>query len=261
MKIYLISLEQDIQRRAELAQRFPKTYPNMQWIKAVNGKKLLAKDYFFHAQQYFKNHQKIITPSEVGCALSHIQALEAFLETDDEYALILEDDIIGKDEAINFIENTLIKHKLDGIVLCGGQIPLHIEKYKLYKNIRESIFIVPNFSKKFFFGTCCYVINKHIAKFIIHYQLNNFTKADCWNELLGVSINLYYMDILKHPFEMNNSHIENERTNFYIDEPNFLKRVYKQGVFWKVYNRIRNDIYRWVLILKGYKQIHQDKHQ
>lgn len=78
MKIYLISLEQDIQRRTELAKRFPKTYPNMQWIQAVNGKDLSAKEYFSYAQQYFNIHQKIITPSEVGCTLSHIQALEAW---------------------------------------------------------------------------------------------------------------------------------------------------------------------------------------
>lgn len=261
MKIYLISLEQDFQRRAKLAENFPETYPKMKWIKAVNGKQLTAKNYFSYANQYFHNHDSVITPSEVGCTLSHIQALEEFLKTDEEYALILEDDIIGEDESINFIENILIKNKLDGVVLCGGQIPLQIEKYKLYKHIKESIFIVPNFSKKFFFGTCCYVINKKIADFIINYQLNNFTKADCWNEILGDSIKLYYMDVLQHPFEMNNSHIENERALFYMNENNFFKRIYKQGIFWKIYNRIRNDIWRWVLIFKGYKQIHKDKHQ
>jgi len=259
MKIYLISLEQDIKRRKALAQCFPQNYPKMQWIKAINGKELSAKEYFSYVQQFFNIHKKIITPSEVGCTLSHIKALEAFLGTEEEYCLILEDDIFGIDESIQFIEKIIIENKLDGVVLCGGQIPLQIEKYKLYKHIRESIFIVPKFSKKFFFGTCCYIVNKQVAKSIIEYQLNNFTKADCWDEILGTHIDLYYIDVLQHPFEMNKSHIEKERTILYINEPNFFKRIYKQGVFWKIYNRIRNDVFRWVLILKGHKQIHKQR--
>lgn len=44
---------------------------------------------------------KILTPGEVGCALSHVKALEYFLETDDSYCLILEDDIKGGDKELN----------------------------------------------------------------------------------------------------------------------------------------------------------------
>src|SRR5690606_22765699 len=92
MKIYLISLEKDIQRRIDLEKKFLKSYQSMHWIKAINGKELSAKDYFYYTQQYFNAHKKLITPSEVGCTLSHIQTLEVFLETDEEYCLILEDD-------------------------------------------------------------------------------------------------------------------------------------------------------------------------
>lgn len=259
MIIYLISLEQDIQRRSELAQRFPENYPKMHWIKAINSNGFSAKDYFSYATQYFHSHKKMITPSEVGCTLSHIKALESFLKTDEEYALILEDDIIGEDESIKIIKSIILKNRIDGVVLCGGQIPLNVEKYKLCKCINESLFIIPEFSKKFFFGTCCYVINRKVAKVIIDYQSKKITKADCWDEILGKFINLYYVDMLQHPYNINNSHIEKERSELYIFEPNFLKRVYKQGIFLKIFNRIRNDLYRWFLLLKGYRQIHKGK--
>jgi len=259
MRIYLISLEQDTQRRNELARRFPQTYPKMQWVQAVNGKNLPAKEYFTYAQEYFKTHQKIITPSEVGCTLSHIKALETFLETDDEHCLILEDDVIGTDADICKIENEFSNKSLNGVVLCGGQIACDAEKYRLYKNIDDEIFIIAEFSKKFFYGTCCYLVNRWIAKTIIAFQKNSITKADCWNEILGRDINLYYVNILQHPVFMGNSHIESERSFFYTKEKRFFKRIYKQGLFWKIHNRLRNDIYRWVLILKGYKQIHKDK--
>lgn len=261
MIIYLISLEDDLKRRSELARRFPETYPKMNWIKAINGKELLAKDYFYYASQYFNNHKKIITPSEVGCTLSHVKALKSFLKTDEEYALVLEDDIVGDDKSIEFIKNIIIKNKLNGVILCGGQIPLNVEKYKLCKHIKESLFIIPEFSKKFFFGTCCYVINRKTAEIIIAYQLRRITKADCWGDILKNHVNLYYIDILKHPCNIGDSHIEKERSEFYIFEPSFLKRIYKQGILWKISNRIRNDIYRWILILKGYRQIHKDKNR
>lgn len=112
MIIYLISLEQDIQRRSELAQRFPENYPKMHWIKAINSNGFSAKDYFSYATQYFHSHKKMITPSEVGCTLSHIKALEIFLKTDEEYALILEDDIIGEDESIKIIKSIILKNRI-----------------------------------------------------------------------------------------------------------------------------------------------------
>ncbi len=41
-----------------------------------------------------KGREIPLTPGELGCTLSHLQALQLFLDTDDQYALILEDDAI-----------------------------------------------------------------------------------------------------------------------------------------------------------------------
>lgn len=261
MKIYFISLEQDVQRREKLGKYFPKTYPKMQWIKAVNGKKLSAKGYFSYANLYFQHHQKMMTPSEVGCTLSHVQALEAFLETNEDYALILEDDVIGNDEYISYLENLIKNFNPSGLILCGGQDGFNFWKYILGKVFFENIYKVPVFSIKFIFRTCSYVVDKNTARYILERQQQNFEVADAWYTIFKNSnIPFLYLDLFKHPEDLSNSHIENERALFYMNEKNFFKRIYKQGVFWKIYNRIRNDISRWVLILKGYKQIHKDKH-
>ena len=113
---------------------------------------------------------------------------------------------------------------------------------------------------KFLFRTCSYIVNKKTARYIIKKQKKKLEIADAWYEIFEKSnISLSYLNLLNHPEDLSNSHIENERADFYMNEKNFFKRIYKQGVFWKIYNRIRNDISRWVLILKGYKQIHKDK--
>lgn len=258
MRIYLISLEQDTQRRNELAQRFPLTYPKMQWVQAVNGKELTAKEYFSYAQQYFNTHKKIITPSEVGCTLSHIKALETFLETDDEYCLILEDDVIGDDKDLNFIIGLVYKNGINGVLALRSQKGFGYEKYIMAKH-HNDFYRLPSFSVRFIYGTCAYIVNRYSARIILESHRINFEIADIWSNIINKNIDFYYLDLFIHPEDLTTSHIESERAIFYTKEKNFFKRIYKQGLFWKIYNRLRNDIYRWILILKGYKQIHKDK--
>ncbi|MFA7418026.1 MAG: glycosyltransferase family 25 protein, partial [Acholeplasma sp.] len=99
--IYLISLPQDVERRAVLKDQFPRYYDQFIHIQAVDGRKLPAQEYFTKTLPFLKKYNRPMTPAEVGCALSHIKALEAFLETDATHALVLEDDIIGSDENID----------------------------------------------------------------------------------------------------------------------------------------------------------------
>jgi glycosyl transferase family 25 len=257
MEIYLISLEQDKQRRSELAQRFPDTYPKMQWVKAVNGKELSAKDYFSYAQQYFTSHQKMITPSEVGCTLSHLQALSFFLKTDKEYCLMLEDDVIGNDNDLNIISELINNGFSNGLILLRDQNKFGFEKYilgKKYKNYYK----LSKFSIRFVFGACAYIVDRTSAQNIFEHHQHNFEIADIWSKIINKSsINFYYSPILTHPENLSSSNIENERKLFY--EINFWKRIIQQGIFWKIFNRIRNDVSRWMLLLQRYEQIHGDK--
>ena len=70
ISIYLVSLEQDFVRRKKLKERFPETYNCFQYIEAVDGRVLPAKEYFDRTKNYFLKHKEIMTPSELGCTLS-----------------------------------------------------------------------------------------------------------------------------------------------------------------------------------------------
>lgn len=259
MKIYLISLEQDKLRREVLRENFPQTYPEMQWIKAVNGKELSAKEYFFYSQQYFNEHQKIITPSEVGCTLSHIRALEAFLKTEENFCLILEDDVIGTDQDIFNLENLINGRQLQGVICLRDQSDFGFSKY-IYGKKNKKVHELSRFSIKFIYGTCSYALDRNAARHLLKRQKQKIEVADAWYAIFRNSdIPFLYLNLFKHPEDLSNSHIENERIIFHINENNFFKRIYKEGVFWKISNRVRNDMNRWILILKGYKQIHRQK--
>ena len=60
-------------------------------VAAVDGRKVGA-DHRVDAQRYRRRHGREVRPGEIGCYLSHITAMQAFLAADASHALILEDD-------------------------------------------------------------------------------------------------------------------------------------------------------------------------
>lgn len=256
MKIYLISLEQDIHRRTELTQLFPKTYPKMQWIKAVNGKKLLAEEYFSYTSQYLKKHHRIITPSEMGCTLSHIQALKQFIKTEEKNALILEDDIIGTDKDIEYIFSIIKQLDKNSILLCGGQTSNGNRNYQLGKKSHiDDAFKLSKFSYPHIYGTCCYAVTRESALQILTAHNNYLKVADNWGLFfLNMPFQIYYAHILHHPDDRTNSHLQKERLN--LSEPmNFLQRIKSGRFFIKNFNLLKNHVTIFYLLLIGYRKI------
>ncbi|MGE8551516.1 MAG: glycosyltransferase family 25 protein, partial [Acinetobacter calcoaceticus] len=97
MKKYLISIE------SANSERLKKLYSQATFYKyrdefkqfGVIGKNLSVSEYF---QQGVAGKKKPMTPGELGCAMSHIAALKDFLSSDEEYAIIFEDDVIERFE-------------------------------------------------------------------------------------------------------------------------------------------------------------------
>ncbi|MDY6484734.1 glycosyltransferase family 25 protein [Acinetobacter faecalis] len=264
MKIYLVSLEGDYGRRNLLKENFTSYYKNFIYEPAVWGKSLKSSQYFKYSLSFYNKHKQLITPNEVGCTLSHLNVLKNFLTSNAEYALILEDDVVGYDEDIESVLKYFErKCDLKGLFILGGQDGLNYEKYILGREINQNIiqnnvYSIAKFSSKFIFRTCCYVVNRELAKYIIEYHKLNFSRADCWFDILkDTNFPLTYMNIFKHPVDLSNSHIEKERN--FSAEPNFIKRILKQGLFWKIRNRILNDYNLYKLLILGYKQILKER--
>lgn len=97
MKKYLISIESaESSRMAALfAQTTFKKFKDQFKIFGIVGKSLTVNTYF---QQAVAGKYKAMTPGELGCSLSHIEALKDFLASDQNLALIFEDDVIERFE-------------------------------------------------------------------------------------------------------------------------------------------------------------------
>lgn len=139
MKIYLINLKKDVNRLNKVLQQFKKfNIKNFEIVEAVDGKSLSKEQI---VQNYDKQSaEKLVrnlSPSEIGCALSHIEAFRRIIK-ENKRCLIIEDDIIISKKFINFV-NIEIEDPCD--VLFFGATTDNYEHTGLpktykYKNIR-----------------------------------------------------------------------------------------------------------------------------
>jgi glycosyl transferase family 25 len=92
--IYVISLPGSEERRAVMrAQLNPLGVP-FRFFDAVDGRKLEFSRIREVAPKGGINYSGLLTPAEVGCAMSHLAVIRQIAEQDDEYAIVLEDDVL-----------------------------------------------------------------------------------------------------------------------------------------------------------------------
>lgn len=253
--IYLVSLKQDIERRAKLKERFPETYPNFQYIEAVDGRMLSAKEYFRKAQGFFRAYNNIISPAELGCTLSHIKVLEEFLASEKEFCLILEDDVIGTDHDIAVIERTInMLSNKSSCLFFWGMFKTPYMRYQVGKKTGLNFYLVNRFSYKYLYGTFAYTVARDVAKDILSVHQNSIVRADDWGVLLlkSQASSVYFKNIIKHPDVMTNSHIESERQFIKVS---LIKRLFSLSLFRSIFRRIFTEIIVGILIIIGNRRL------
>jgi glycosyl transferase, family 25 len=88
---FLINLDRSPERLAAMASQLEALQMPFTRVAAVDGRQISADDRV-DAQRYRRRHGREVRPGEIGCYLSHLAAMQAFLATDASHALILEDD-------------------------------------------------------------------------------------------------------------------------------------------------------------------------
>lgn len=253
LPIYLVSLEQDVQRRVDLKKRFPKYYDDFVHVPAVDGRKLSAKEYYDQSIGYFLRNNKVLSPGELGASLSHIKVLNDFIKSDHSYALIIEDDIIGCDSDIDIAMQAISTLRQSDFLLLGGQQGLNKRLQLGKKDTSNGLMRVSGFSKKFVTRACCYVVSRATAQHILDCQNKQFNLADKWDVFFkNTDVNIYFKDVFEHPLDLKNSHIEAERRSL---DKSFVRKLFSVEGPIKIYNKIYFNIMAIVLKVIGFKEL------
>lgn len=183
-------------------------------VYGVYGGALSAIEYYkimVGGRAYAKNRQ-IITPAEVGCALSHVRMLEEFLKSKEQIAIIFEDDVLIAERSVEMLQMALqFVGPSDILVACDQQgidlggfraLPLaeHTECYEVQK---DDWIIVKR--------TCAYAVGREAAKHILSVQSQGFCLADDFQALCPDNGRLLFCNAFSHLATYEGSNIDNER--------------------------------------------------
>lgn len=206
MKVFVISIEEENSLRLNtfLCQSFFQN-GNLEYTKVgVKGGELSAKEYFELA---VKGRDKPLTPGELGCTLSHLAALKRFLETSDEFALILEDDAILKNDlSYQMLSDGLNKIDLPkNLLLSIGGIQMKEcrkvrGKFCDFSLLDKKVLkVVPDFYHRVNY-TVSYIVDRKMAKTLLEYH-KPARRADDWSYLydFDTSSNILMTYLVDHP--------------------------------------------------------------
>jgi glycosyl transferase family 25 len=166
MKAYIINMPNAKERRINIENLFKKLTLVPVFIQACVGKDVRLPDERYDEQAYRRAHGKTTNLGELGCYFSHLNALEVFLKTKDEFALILEDDV-SFDETIESLLNQVLKHhsRFDMLRLSGAHKGTPIKILKL----NDSYNLCCNYTRQT--GAGAYLLNRYAASKILKHLL------------------------------------------------------------------------------------------
>ena len=97
--VYVIHLPRSTKRKAHVEKELKRCgIENYSFVEGVDGHALSDEE----IGEYKAAHAPL-QPTEVGCYLSHVKVYEQMIRRQDEYALILEDDVCLCDDAVKVL--------------------------------------------------------------------------------------------------------------------------------------------------------------
>ncbi len=201
----------------------------------VNGNCLSAKEYYNYG---VRANTIPMSPAEVGCSLSHIEAYKFMINNNIDYIIILEDDIeFLSGCSIEDLKKLSSIVKREDVMLLGGLEGLDAKNHLMGKVISNNpkVWSIPVPMHRWCWRTCSYIIGRNAAQRILNIQLDLMQKADNWRYFSNnTSLNIMYSPIFSHPNDVSESSIENERSKVEYTRSWFLrknivllKRLYK----------------------------------
>lgn len=170
IKTFVINLEKATVRRKYMEALLTEyVILDVEYINAIDGRKLNEEERnkLFDDKKCHSLIGRTLNGGEVGCTLSHRKCYVALLNSDNQYALILEDDI-----SIIRDLNEIRQYDIDKLLNINVPTVLLLSGDYWYWHNREIVSVYDCI------GAYAYIINKAAAKLILSY--NAATVADFW---------------------------------------------------------------------------------
>lgn len=220
-QIFVISESSNNFRLNQFKSQFPKHGDDLVIIPAVMGAKMDAADYYNYLWPNYNKTQRVLSPAEVGCALSHLSIYKIIVQSKTP-AIIFEDDILGSDEDIAQAIKLSKNIKPHQVIILGGPGGTPEEKFVKFVvsdfadvgELNQRVKKVDTLSYPYLGSACCYIIGHQAAAIIIEKQQTYLHVADAWGHFSeNENFEFFYTHMFTHPVlnESLDSYIEHER--------------------------------------------------
>ena len=120
MQAFILNLDTAADRWKAIAERFARTQISVVRVPAIAGAALQLPIPEFDERRFRLLHGRATNVREIGCYLSHVAAMRAFLATDDTHGLICEDDIVPGAAFDEVIESALLHARHWNVLRVSG---------------------------------------------------------------------------------------------------------------------------------------------
>ncbi|MGN7869777.1 glycosyltransferase family 25 protein [Paracoccus sp. 22332] len=112
LAVFLINMDRAPDRLAAMRDKLARADLPFCRIVGVDGRALTYPIPEFSERGYRLLHGRRTSPAEIGCYLSHVAAARAFLESDADLALILEDDVSFQPDFLDTLDRAAMHRDL-----------------------------------------------------------------------------------------------------------------------------------------------------
>ena len=183
MKIYVINLERSKKRWESISRQLELVGFPYERVNAIDGK-LISLEEYKKICVPLKNWLKMswpqeLTHTELACYLSHMKCWESLINSEENYACILEDDVKLEKDFRKFVSNELwIPQNIHVLQIHNA---LNIKKfyYNDSVNIEEGTALIRPFWP-YPFGCQGYIISREAAQKAVRLSKNIIGPVDCF---------------------------------------------------------------------------------
>lgn len=162
--ILYINLDASEHRRDAMEQQFKGLDIPYQRVPAIDGQSVFGSLSVADRKRFLQCHGRDLRPGELGCYMSHLKAMQFFLDTDYEYVIICEDDavIVDHDVVFRLIFSDSSDEKWDFLRLHSRRNPVRVKVSVAAGGV--SYFI--SFTRST--GSAAYALNRKAAQRLLH---------------------------------------------------------------------------------------------
>jgi len=188
MKVLVINLRRSHQRRDRMIEQLNRLQLDWELVEAVDGQSLTDQEITTHcAAMSTEMRRDYLTPGAIGCALSHLKALQLTVMRGYERVCILEDDLLLPEDFPTILQEVMAQARDREVVLLYWlSFVKQLFDRQTASQLTTGHYLVESRNAHQLLSTVGYIVSRGDAQTIIESNQPVRVTADSWGYFLSI---------------------------------------------------------------------------